>query len=88
MKLIPKPDEVDPQTGNPVKITYYKNEQVKGIIESDPQTEKMIKSTNFSELDGKIIKSVTEYDSKTGKEIKLTTYEPDGVTIKSIITYD
>ena len=80
--------EVDPQTGNPVKITYYKNEQVKVIIESDPQTEKMIKSTNFSELDGKIIKSVTEYDSKTGKEIKLTTYEPDGVTIKSIITYD
>ena len=48
----------------------------------------MIKSTNFNELDGKIIKSVTEYDSKTGKEIKLTTYEPDGVTIKSIITYD
>ena len=81
-------EEFDPQTGNPVKITYYKNEQVKGIIESDPQTEKMIKSTNFSELDGKIIKSVTEYDSKTGKEIKLTTYEPDGVTIKSIITYD
>ena len=80
--------EVDPKTGNPVKVTYYKNEQVKVIIESDPQTEKMIKSTNFSELDGKIIKSVTEYDSKTGKEIKLTTYEPDGVTIKSIKTYD
>ncbi len=87
-KTINSINEVDPQTGNPVKVTYYKNEQVKVIIESDPQTEKMIKSTNFSELDGKIIKSVTEYDSKTGKEIKLTTYEPDGVTIKSIKTYD
>ena len=87
-KTINSINEVDPQTGNPVKVTYYKNEQVKVIIESDPQTEKMIKSTNFSELDGKIIKSVTEYDSTTGKEIKLTTYEPDGVTIKSIKTYD
>lgn len=80
--------EVDLQTGNPVKVTYYENEQVKVIIESDPQTEKMIKSTNFRELDGKIIKSVTEYDSTTGKEIKLTTYEPDGVTVKSIETFD
>ena len=87
-KTINSINEVDPQTGNPVKVTYYKNEQVKVIIESDPQTEKMIKSTNFSELDGKIIKSVTEYDSTTGKEIKLTTYEPDGVTVKSIETFD
>lgn len=67
------------------KVVYRRNtKSVDKIIELNPKTGSTVKTTHFDYFDDKKVRSVDEYDYKTGKKIRTINY----VLYKSIDEYD